>query len=152
MGQSRHFGVGRQLPVYPNKPTKSRPVGMSQRCQCKSLRPSPPTYDPHSTRCTAGCHTPADFVHCAFRTPAAAARGSLLMQASENYTEKQTLRARPKAGVFDAPRVAKHERRKSSHRGDAQAAKVEANIKPIRSRADFLRGVKWFPGRIPSAN
>ena len=27
---------------------------------------SPPTYDPHSTRCTAGCHTSRDFVHWRF--------------------------------------------------------------------------------------
>src|SRR5580692_11872347 len=25
-----------------------------------------PTYDPHSTRCTAGCHTSRDFVHWRF--------------------------------------------------------------------------------------
>src|SRR6267378_1081622 len=31
------------------------------RVQWTSSR-SPPTYDPHSTRCTAGCHTSRDFV------------------------------------------------------------------------------------------
>src|SRR5580693_9147716 len=45
---------------------------------------SPPTYDPHSTRCTAGCHTPATSCIGAFRTPVAAARDSLVMPASEN--------------------------------------------------------------------
>jgi|SRR5580704_11424357 hypothetical protein len=36
---------------------------------CSAPRPpsrSPPTYDPHSTRCTAGCHTSRDFVHWRF--------------------------------------------------------------------------------------
>jgi hypothetical protein len=42
---------------------------MPKRESCGSIllppRPpsrSPPTYDPHSTRCTAGCHTSRDFV------------------------------------------------------------------------------------------
>ena len=29
-------------------------------------RDRPPTYDPHSTRCTVGCHTSRDFVHWRF--------------------------------------------------------------------------------------
>ena len=37
---------------------------------------SPPTYDPHSTRCTAGCHTSRDFVHWRFSDAGAAACGS----------------------------------------------------------------------------
>jgi hypothetical protein len=46
---------------------------MLKRESCASIllapRPpsrSPPTYDPHSTRCTAGCHTSRDFVHWRF--------------------------------------------------------------------------------------
>ena len=46
---------------------------MPKRESCGSIllapRPpsrSPPTYDPHSTRCTAGCHTSRDFVHWRF--------------------------------------------------------------------------------------
>jgi hypothetical protein len=46
---------------------------MPKRESCASIllapRPpsrSPPTYDPHSTRCTAGCHTSRDFVHWRF--------------------------------------------------------------------------------------
>ena len=46
---------------------------MPKRESCASIllapRPpsrSPPTYDPHSARCTAGCHTSRDFVHWRF--------------------------------------------------------------------------------------
>src|SRR5271155_485339 len=46
---------------------------MPKRESCASIllapRPpsrSPPTYDPHSTCCTAGCHTSRDFVHWRF--------------------------------------------------------------------------------------
>src|SRR5580693_26126 len=46
---------------------------MPKRESCGSIRLasrppsiSPPTYDPHSTRCTAGCHTSRDFVHWRF--------------------------------------------------------------------------------------
>jgi hypothetical protein len=45
---------------------------------------SPPTYDPHSTRCTAGCHTPAISCIGAFRTPAPQRVDSLVVPASEN--------------------------------------------------------------------
>jgi hypothetical protein len=31
LGQSRHFGAGRRLPVFPQEQTSSRPVGMSQK-------------------------------------------------------------------------------------------------------------------------
>src|SRR5580692_10614292 len=55
---------------------------MPKRESCGSIRlasrppsRSPPTYDPHSTRCTAGCHTSRDFdaVRCAHRAQQARA-------------------------------------------------------------------------------
>jgi hypothetical protein len=36
MGQTRHFGPRRSLPVYPDKQTFSVLVGMSQRCQTRT--------------------------------------------------------------------------------------------------------------------
>ena len=65
---------------------------MPKRESCASIllapRPpsrSPPTYDPHSTRCTAGCHTPATSCIGAFRPPAVGGvRGETIIPAAEN--------------------------------------------------------------------
>src|SRR5580692_5097590 len=69
---------------------------MSKRESCASIllapRPSsrsPPTYDPHSTRCTAGCHTPATSCIGAFRPPAVGVRGETIIPAAENLHLKR---------------------------------------------------------------
>ena len=60
---STEFGCPRHVRFTPGRDRWSGHPGSAASCQCTR---SPPTYDPHSTRCTAGCPTSRDFVHWRF--------------------------------------------------------------------------------------